>query len=75
MKHYFELFSLDEIIYFSITGVFEPSHMQYELLRTKEKEPSLTEMVEKAILLLQNDEEGFVLLVEGETSISDKQFI
>ena len=40
--------------------------MQYELHRAKDKEPSLTEMVKKAIQLLQNDQEGFVLLVEGE---------
>lgn len=41
--------------------------MQYELDRDKDKEPSLAEMVEKSIKILQRGDKGFFLLVEGET--------
>ena len=50
-----------------LLGLFESSHMQYELDRAKDKggEPSLTEMTEKAIRLLQKDKNGFFLHVEA----------
>ena len=50
-----------------ILGLFEPSHMQYELDRADDKagEPSLAEMTEAAITRLSQDEDGFVLMVEG----------
>ena len=38
--------------------------MQYEAERTNE--PSIAEMTEKAIQILQKDEDGFFLMVEGE---------
>ena len=44
--------------------------MEYNLLRDKKKEPSLTEMVEFAIKTLQKDQNGFVLLVEGKLIFS-----
>ena len=41
--------------------------MQYELDRHKDKagEPSIAEMVEKAIKILQKNPKGYFLLVEG----------
>lgn len=48
-------------------GLFEPSHMQYELDREADGagEPSLEEMTRAAITRLSQDEDGYVLLVEG----------
>ena len=48
-------------------GLFERSHMQYEADRAADQggEPSLAAMTEKAIDLLSQNENGFVLLVEG----------
>jgi len=50
-----------------VLGLFEPSYMQYEIDRPKDKagEPSLTEMTEKAIRILQRGPKGFFLMVEG----------
>jgi len=55
-----------------LLGLFEPSHMQYEHDRAKDKagEPSLAEMTRAAIARLQhrsaaNGGSGYVLLVEG----------
>ena len=41
--------------------------MQYEAYRQNDTggEPSIAEMVEKAIKILQKDDVGFVLVVEG----------
>lgn len=50
-----------------VLGLFEPSHMQYELDRSNDPagEPSLAEMTAKAIDLLAHRGNGYVLLVEG----------
>lgn len=50
-----------------LLGLFEPSHMQYEQDRPKDKagEPSLAEMTQVAIERLRDDPQGYVLLVEG----------
>lgn len=51
-----------------LLGLFEPSHMQYEAERSKDKagEPSLAEMTTSAIERLKAlNPNGFVLLVEG----------
>ncbi len=50
-----------------ILGLFERSHMKYEAERAKDTkgEPSLAEMTRKSIESLQQDAEGFVLMVEG----------
>ena len=50
-----------------VLGLFDGSHMEYEADRSKDKggEPSLAEMTEAAIKRLQQDEDGFVLAVEG----------
>jgi alkaline phosphatase len=39
--------------------------MEYQLKSDKEKEPTLTEMTQFAILSLQKDPNGFFLFVEG----------
>ena len=52
---------------FFILGLFEPSHMQYEVDRIVDsKEPSLAEMTEKAIKILKKNPKGYFLMVEGD---------
>jgi len=48
-------------------GLFNPSHMEYEMDRASDHagEPSLAEMTEKAIQVLSKNPNGFFLLVEG----------
>ncbi len=50
-----------------LLGLFETSHMQYELerLASTEKDPSLKNMTEKAIAILSKNPKGFFLMVEG----------
>lgn len=50
-----------------LLGLFENSHMQYEADRANDRagEPSLAEMTEKAIRMLQKNNKGFFLMVEG----------
>ncbi|XP_076467806.1 alkaline phosphatase, tissue-nonspecific isozyme-like [Babylonia areolata] len=48
-----------------LLGLFNPSHMEYELKRDPSKEPSLAQMVSKAVNILRKDPNGFFLLVEG----------
>ena len=50
-----------------LLGLFNESHMQYEADRANDiaGEPSLSEMTEKAIALLDNNEKGFFLTVEA----------
>ncbi|MFC0677374.1 alkaline phosphatase [Lysobacter korlensis] len=50
-----------------LLGLFEPSHMNYEHDRPRDPagEPTLAEMTRAAIARLQQDKDGFVLLVEG----------
>jgi alkaline phosphatase len=50
-----------------VLGLFEPSHMQFELDRAGDKagEPSLAEMTRAAITRLSQDKDGYVLMVEG----------
>jgi len=50
-----------------LLGLFESSHLQYELERqsAKEMDPSLAEMTEKAIGILSKNSKGFFLMVEG----------
>ena len=51
----------------NILGLFQDSHMRYEANRNEDVggEPSLTEMTLKAIELLNNDDDGFFLMVEA----------
>lgn len=55
-------------MWFFLTGLFEPSHMQYEVDRIEgePKEPSIAEMTEKAIKILKKNPKGYFLLVEGD---------
>lgn len=50
-----------------LLGLFNDSHMAYETDRAGDKggEPSLAEMTEKAIDILEAKDKGYVLLVEG----------
>ncbi len=50
-----------------VWGLFDDSHMQPDMDRQHfaEHEPSLAEMVAKAIEILSQDPDGFVLMVEG----------
>ena len=45
--------------------MFEQGHMQYQFDRNVAKEPSPTDFVGKAIKILQKNDKGFFLLVEG----------
>jgi alkaline phosphatase len=51
----------------NVLGLFQNSHMRYEANRNEDirGEPSLTDMTVKAIELLNQDTEGFFLLVEA----------
>lgn len=46
-------------------AMFAPVSMAYEFDRDPAKEPSLSEMTQKAIELLSQDKDGFFLMVEG----------
>ncbi|XP_055322250.1 membrane-bound alkaline phosphatase isoform X2 [Sitodiplosis mosellana] len=46
-------------------GLFAPSHLDFNLDADRTKQPSLLEMTEAAIEILQKDENGFFLFVEG----------
>ena len=50
-----------------VLGLFEGSHMEYELDRADDTagEPSLAELTRAAITRLSRNEDGFVLMVEG----------
>ncbi len=60
-------------------GLFEPSHMKYEADREKEspgdewQEPTLTELVDKAIRVLRRGDNGYFLFVEGRNRNAEKQ--
>ena len=46
-------------------GLFQDSHMSYDKERDPNIEPSIEEMTQTAINILQKNDKGFVLLVEG----------
>ncbi len=50
-----------------LLGLFEPSHMQYELDRESDKagEPHIADMTRAAITRLSQNTDGYVLMVEG----------
>ncbi|KAM6963050.1 intestinal-type alkaline phosphatase [Aplochiton taeniatus] len=52
-----------------LMGLFEPSDCRYELKRDPAMDPSLTEMVEKAIRILRRNPNGFYLFVEDKGRI------
>ncbi|MEI4270002.1 MAG: alkaline phosphatase [Candidatus Dasytiphilus stammeri] len=45
--------------------MFDASHLPYNLDRDNTTDPSLEEMTEAAIKVLQKGDEGFFLFVEG----------
>ena len=55
------------LVFLSLVGLFEYSHMRYEVERAADKagEPSIEEMTKKAIEILQKNPKGYFLLVEG----------
>jgi len=57
--------SLDDAKGKKVLGLFNDSHMTYDIDRELTKEPSLKEMTEKAIDLLEKEKKGFFLMVEG----------
>jgi alkaline phosphatase len=48
-----------------VLGLFSSSHMDYEVDRDPAAQPSFAEMTAKAIELLQDDEDGYFLMVEA----------
>lgn len=62
-----QLEALDPTTTRQVLGLFDPSHMEFELERASDVggEPSLAEMTGTAIRLLARHPEGFVLVVEG----------
>lgn len=50
-----------------ILGLFEPSHMQYDLDRAKDGkgEPTIADMTKAAITRLSRNPKGYVMMVEG----------
>ncbi|XP_015365231.1 PREDICTED: membrane-bound alkaline phosphatase-like [Diuraphis noxia] len=48
-----------------LLGLFESMHMKYHLKADASKQPTLEEMTKKAIEILQKEENGFFLFVEG----------
>uniref|UniRef100_A0A8C2SDP1 Alkaline phosphatase n=1 Tax=Capra hircus TaxID=9925 RepID=A0A8C2SDP1_CAPHI len=60
-----DLLALDPHTVDYLLGLFEPGDMQYELNRNNVTDPSLSEMVEMAIRILNKNPKGFFLLVEG----------
>lgn len=68
IKNRSELLDLDEDDYDQVFGLFASDHMPYHLDVVKknlQEVPSLAEMTLKAIEILEEDEKGFLLLVEG----------
>ena len=59
-------------IFNTCTGLFTESHMDYDIERPRDQ-PSLAEMTESAIKILNKSPEGFFLLVEG--SLSNNSFM
>ena len=48
-----------------VLGLFEPSHMQFEVDRAQDAEPSLAAMTEFALKRLMDRSPGYFLMVEG----------
>lgn len=55
-----------------VLGIMSHDHMSYETLRDASVEPSLAEMVEKAVNLLSKNDKGYFLFVEGRWNKFDK---
>ncbi len=58
--------AIDPAVTDRLLGLFEPSHMKFEIERAKSAdEPSLAEMTEKALGILGKNPKGYFLMVEG----------
>ena len=57
--------AFDAVATTPVLGLFTDSHMAYEIDRDALDEPSLAEMTRKAIDLLDDDPDGYFLMVEG----------
>ncbi|MEO0576590.1 MAG: alkaline phosphatase [Pseudomonadota bacterium] len=62
-----QMLAVDDAKTRHLLGLFNPGHMQYELDRPRDaaSEPSLAQMTRKALEILQRDEDGYLLIVEG----------
>lgn len=62
-----QLLALDTARTSRVLGLFDPSHMEFEIDRAQDRggEPSLTEMTEAALGILSRNPRGFALVVEG----------
>jgi alkaline phosphatase len=60
-----ELMAIDSANTDKLLGLFSSSHMSYEADRDVAVQPSLTEMTNKAIDVLANNDKGFFLMVEA----------
>jgi hypothetical protein len=69
--------TLVALLMFLVIGLFNPGHMQYEIDRANDVwgEPSLEEMVEKAIAILKRAPNGFLLFVESKSGDIDNCLI
>jgi len=61
-KQEFEAIDVDNVD--NVWGMFNNGHMNYEVDKD-DSEPTFSEMVEKAISILQKDEDGFFLMAEA----------
>jgi len=59
--------ALDSSTVTKVFGLFSSSHMQYDANRavSEQSQPSLSQMVLKALEILRNDSDGFMLIVES----------
>ncbi len=57
--------TLDKVEEAPVLGLFSFGHMQYEIDRVPETQPSIEMMTRKALGLLSQDEDGFFLMVEA----------
>lgn len=48
-----------------LVGIYNNSHLTWDIDRNPDKEPSLAEMTQKAVEVLSENKQGFFLMVEG----------
>ncbi|XP_058980682.1 membrane-bound alkaline phosphatase-like [Musca domestica] len=60
-----ELLSVNTAKVSHIMGIFDTNSMNYHAVADKTKQPSLSEMTETALKLLQRNEKGYFIFIEG----------
>ncbi|XP_065370144.1 membrane-bound alkaline phosphatase-like [Calliphora vicina] len=60
-----ELLSLNTSKVSNIMGIFQSKYMDYRLLSDPVKQPTLAEMTEVALKLMQRNDEGYFIFIEG----------